>query len=60
MYWGGLRGAITLVIVLSLPELPLRERLITVVMGAVLFTLVVLRLQPDLSAPVTEHGAEAI
>lgn len=43
MYWGGLRGAIALAIVLSLDEsaVPQKDTLITLVMGAVLFTLVV-------------------
>ena len=41
MYWGGLRGAIALAIVLSLPEFEYKDTLISVVMGAVLFTLVV-------------------
>ncbi len=40
MYWGGLRGAIALAIVLSLPENAFKQTLIAVVMGAVLFTLV--------------------
>ncbi len=41
MYWGGLRGAIALAIVLSLPEFDNKETLVSIVMGAVLFTLVV-------------------
>lgn len=41
MYWGGLRGAIALAIVLSLPEFEYKQTLISIVMGAVLFTLVV-------------------
>lgn len=41
MYWGGLRGAIALAIVLSLPDANYKDTLVTVVMGAVLFTLVV-------------------
>ncbi len=41
MYWGGLRGAIALAIVLSLPDFGYRDTLIAVVMGAVLFTLLV-------------------
>ncbi|MEX0941887.1 MAG: cation:proton antiporter, partial [Pseudomonadales bacterium] len=41
MYWGGLRGAIALAIVLSLPEFEYKQTLVAVVMGAVLFTLVV-------------------
>jgi CPA1 family monovalent cation:H+ antiporter len=41
IYWGGLRGAIALAIVLSLPNFAQRESFIAVVMGAVLFTLLV-------------------
>ncbi len=41
MYWGGLRGAIALAIVFSLPEFEQAELFATVVMGSVLFTLVV-------------------
>lgn len=41
MYWGGLRGAIALAIVLSLPEFDYKQTLVSLVMGAVLFTLVV-------------------
>ncbi|ANG62894.1 hypothetical protein A8C75_10625 [Marinobacterium aestuarii] len=41
MYWGGLRGAIALAIVLSLPEFEHSATFTTLVMGAVLFTLVV-------------------
>ncbi len=41
MYWGGLRGAIALAIVLSLPPFDYKDTLVAVVMGAVLFTLVV-------------------
>jgi len=41
MYWGGLRGAIALAIVLALPPFDYKETLISLVMGAVLFTLVV-------------------
>jgi CPA1 family monovalent cation:H+ antiporter len=41
MYWGGLRGAIALAIVLSLPDFEVKDTLIAIVMGAVLFTLVV-------------------
>lgn len=41
MYWGGLRGAIALAIVLSLPEFPYSDLFVAVVMGAVLFTLLV-------------------
>ena len=41
MYWGGLRGAVALAIVLSLPENEYKDLLVAAVMGAVLFTLVV-------------------
>lgn len=41
MYWGGLRGAIALAIVLALPPFEYKDTLISLVMGAVLFTLVV-------------------
>lgn len=41
MYWGGLRGAIALAIVLALPPFEYRDTLIAIVMGAVLFTLLV-------------------
>lgn len=41
MYWGGLRGAIALAIVLSLPDNEYKDTLVALVMGAVLFTLVV-------------------
>jgi CPA1 family monovalent cation:H+ antiporter len=41
MYWGGLRGAIALAIVLSMPPFEYKDTLIAIVMGAVLFTLVV-------------------
>ncbi len=41
MYWGGLRGAIALAIVLSLPAFDYKDTLVSLVMGAVLFTLVV-------------------
>ena len=39
MFWGGLRGAIALAIVLSLPEFPHSELFIPLTTGAVLFTL---------------------
>lgn len=39
MFWGGLRGAIALAIVLSLPEYPFKELFVALVTGAVLFTL---------------------
>lgn len=39
MYWGGLRGAIALAIVLSLEPFAYRETFVALVMGAVLFTL---------------------
>jgi CPA1 family monovalent cation:H+ antiporter len=41
MYWGGLRGAIALAIVLSLPDFDHKPTLVAIVMGAVLFTLLV-------------------
>jgi CPA1 family monovalent cation:H+ antiporter len=41
MWWGGLRGAIALAIVLSLENMPNGDTLIAIVMGAVLFTLLV-------------------
>ena len=41
IYWGGLRGAIALAIVLSLPDFELRQTFIALVTGAVLFTLLV-------------------
>ncbi len=41
MYWGGLRGAIALAIVLSLPAFEYKEELVAIVMGAVLGTLVI-------------------
>ena len=41
MFWGGLRGAIALAIVMSLPGFERHELFITLVTGAVLFTLVV-------------------
>jgi len=41
MYWGGLRGAIAIAIVLMLPAMPGSESLVTLVSGAVLFTLLV-------------------
>ncbi|NNF52627.1 MAG: cyclic nucleotide-binding domain-containing protein, partial [Gammaproteobacteria bacterium] len=41
MYWGGLRGAIALAIVLSLPDFELKTVFIDIVIGAVLFTLIV-------------------
>lgn len=41
MYWGGLRGAIALAIVLSIPEFEYSGLFIALVMGAVLFTLLV-------------------
>ena len=40
MFWGGLRGAIALALVMSLPEFAHRDLFITVTIGAVLFTLV--------------------
>ncbi|ATX79023.1 monovalent cation:H+ antiporter, CPA1 family [Mariprofundus aestuarium] len=41
MFWGGLRGAIALAIVLSLPHFEYSELFVAMVMGAVLFTLLV-------------------
>lgn len=41
MYWGGLRGAIALAIVLSLPDFEYAELFTVLVAGAVLFTLIV-------------------
>ncbi|MCH8237006.1 MAG: cation:proton antiporter [Proteobacteria bacterium] len=41
MYWGGLRGAIALAIVLSLGDFPEADLFVALVMGAVLFTLLV-------------------
>ncbi|MGB8643770.1 MAG: Na+/H+ antiporter, partial [Anaerolineae bacterium] len=42
LFWGGLRGGLSLALALSLPEtLPLRQTLIVAVFGVVLFTLVV-------------------
>lgn len=41
MFWGGLRGAIALAIVLSLPEFEHSDLFLALVMGAVLFTLLV-------------------
>jgi len=48
MVWGGLRGAVGLALVLSLPEFPQRDLLVALVTGAVLFTLLVqgLTLEP--------------
>jgi monovalent cation:H+ antiporter, CPA1 family len=39
MWWGGLRGAIALAIVLSLQEIPEKEIISAVVIGSVIFTL---------------------
>ena len=42
VYWGGLRGAIALAIVLALPsEFAHKDTLVAIVMGAVVFTLVI-------------------
>lgn len=41
MFWGGLRGAIALAIILSLDKFRYTELFIALVMGAVLFTLIV-------------------
>ena len=48
MYWGGLRGAIALAIVLSLPSFDYKDTLVAVVMGAVLATLVLQGLSIEL------------
>lgn len=52
MFWGGLRGAIALAIVLSLPDYPFKEMFIALVTGAVLFTLLVqgLTIRPAMRA----------
>ena len=39
MFWGGLRGAIALAIVLSLPDYAFKDMFVALVTGAVLFTL---------------------
>ncbi|HEX9801893.1 MAG TPA: cation:proton antiporter [Gammaproteobacteria bacterium] len=39
MFWGGLRGAIAIAIVLSLPGFPYADTFVVLVMGAVLFSL---------------------
>lgn len=39
LWWGGLRGAIALAIVMSLDEIPEKEIISSVVIGAILFTL---------------------
>jgi CPA1 family monovalent cation:H+ antiporter len=41
IFWGGLRGAIALAMVLSLPPFAQRDMFVALVMGAVLFTLLV-------------------
>ncbi len=41
VFWGGLRGAIALAVVLSLPPFQYRDTFVALVMGAVLFTLLV-------------------
>lgn len=41
MFWGGLRGAIALAIVLSLPPFEFQQTFVALVMGAVLFTLLI-------------------
>lgn len=41
IFWGGLRGAIALAVVLSLPAFEYRDTFVALVIGAVLFTLVV-------------------
>ncbi len=47
MYWGGLRGAIAVAIVLSLPAFEQAEMFVVLVMGAVIFTLMVQGLSMD-------------
>lgn len=66
LFWGGLRGGVTLALALSLPmDLPQRESLIVAAFGVVLFTLVVqgLTIQPLLNllklVPVVETHREA-
>lgn len=51
MFWGGLRGAIALAIVLSLTDYPFKDLFVALVTGAVLFTLLVqgLTIKPVLS-----------
>jgi CPA1 family monovalent cation:H+ antiporter len=41
LFWGGLRGAVALAVVLSLPDFAAKELLVNLVIGSVLFTLVV-------------------
>ncbi len=41
IYWGGLRGAIAIAIVLSLPDFEYADTFVVLVMGGVLFTLLV-------------------
>lgn len=48
MFWGGLRGAIALAIVLSLPDFEYYEIFVTLVTGAVLYTLIVQGLTMDM------------
>ncbi|GAA0792128.1 cation:proton antiporter [Marinobacterium sediminicola] len=52
MFWGGLRGAIALAIVLSLPDYPFKDLFIALVTGSVLFTLLVqgLTIKPAMRA----------
>jgi monovalent cation:H+ antiporter, CPA1 family len=48
LYWGGLRGAIVLALVFSIPvDFPGRERLLAMTFGVVLFTLLVQGLSMD-------------
>ncbi len=47
IFWGGLRGAIALAIVMSLPPLEQLENFVTLVTGAVLFTLLAQGLTMD-------------
>ena len=63
VFWGGLRGALALALVLSLPgSFPLRELFLQLTLGVVLFTLLVqgLTIRPliGLVFPSNEGGAE--
>jgi len=68
MIWGGLRGAIALAIVLSLPGFAYYDIFVAVVMGVVLFTLLVQGLSMEWlvqklglnEAPVADQVAQAI
>ncbi|MCH8351403.1 MAG: cation:proton antiporter, partial [Chloroflexi bacterium] len=67
IYWGGLRGAIALAIVLSLDPNPATDSFVVLVTGAVLFTLIVqgLTIKPLVvklgldTPPVTDQFARA-